>query len=416
MSRSHLYPVFISNVGQSPIDYLTSYRISEACHLLRNSQLSIAEIAVSVGFFDQFYFSRVFKKAKGVPQANTWPVWNLPAKLIFFLHSHGRPQPPLASLWPAFYCVGRRRDFYEEFQSTPSANFLRVGLPCSTCALPLGLADGKRCFYACMAVVLFTDKNGATYLDSDRLAQQLTDCTLYTLDAEGDAAAQLEELQRTQKRKTVRAAIVAADDRTTATSLAQQLAETGLPVILAGAAPEEGLVETGNIWYVGGDPASGGELLGAALASDWNGGILPDLNGDYLMQYILRGQEETSLSNPLLQAVLNECEHYGIFSNPVEEEPDQTLSDELSQIEQAQQDARDGETPAADAEDIPVVLSLGSTPEAILWAGPKAVGRFGELLSKGGANGEAPSLLAGFALNELQARQLAEAGVARYLL
>ena len=57
----------MANVGQSPIDYLTSYRISEACYLLKNSQLSIAEIAVSVGFFDQFYFSRVFKKTKGVP-------------------------------------------------------------------------------------------------------------------------------------------------------------------------------------------------------------------------------------------------------------------------------------------------------------------------------------------------------------
>ncbi|MBU3805360.1 MAG: AraC family transcriptional regulator [Candidatus Fournierella pullistercoris] len=67
VSRSHLYRVFISNVGQSPIEYLTHYRIEEACCLLRQSQLSIAEIAVSVGFFDQFYFSRVFKKAKGVP-------------------------------------------------------------------------------------------------------------------------------------------------------------------------------------------------------------------------------------------------------------------------------------------------------------------------------------------------------------
>ena len=57
----------MSNVGQSPIDYLTDYRISEACYLLKNSNLSIAEIAVSVGFFDQFYFSRVFKKVKGVP-------------------------------------------------------------------------------------------------------------------------------------------------------------------------------------------------------------------------------------------------------------------------------------------------------------------------------------------------------------
>lgn len=67
VSRSHLYRVFISNVSQSPIDYLTTYRINEACVLLKSSSLSIAEIAVSVGFFDQFYFSRVFKKSKGVP-------------------------------------------------------------------------------------------------------------------------------------------------------------------------------------------------------------------------------------------------------------------------------------------------------------------------------------------------------------
>ena len=268
-------------------------------------------------------------------------------------------------------------------------------------------------FTPALAVVLFTDKNGAAYLDSDRLAQQLTDCTLYTLDAEGDATAQLEELQRTQKRE-VRAAIVAANDRTLAANLAKQLAQTGLPVILTGAAPEEGLVETGNIWYVGSDPASGGELLGEALAADWNSGALSDLNGDYLMQYVLRGPEETSLSYPLLQAVLNECEHYGIFSNPVQEEPDQTLSDELSQIEQAQQDARDGEAPAADAEDTPVVLSLGSTPEAILFGGPESgQAALEEAAQQGWTNGEVPSLLAGFALNELQARQLAEAGVAR---
>ena len=75
VSRSHLYRVFMSNVGQSPIDYLTGYRISEACSLLKNTGLSIAEIAVSVGFFDQFYFSRVFKKVKGVPPASTLPRW-----------------------------------------------------------------------------------------------------------------------------------------------------------------------------------------------------------------------------------------------------------------------------------------------------------------------------------------------------
>ena len=57
----------ISNVGKSPIDYLTEYRVNEACKLLRSGTLSIAEVAASVGFLDQFYFSRVFKRAKGVP-------------------------------------------------------------------------------------------------------------------------------------------------------------------------------------------------------------------------------------------------------------------------------------------------------------------------------------------------------------
>ena len=65
VSRSHLYRVFMLNVGKSPIDYLTEYRINEACKLLRAGNLSIAEVAISVGFFDQFYFSRVFKRAKG---------------------------------------------------------------------------------------------------------------------------------------------------------------------------------------------------------------------------------------------------------------------------------------------------------------------------------------------------------------
>ena len=73
----------MSNVGQSPIDYLTSYRISEACSLLKNSSLSIAEIAVSVGFFDQFYFSRGFKKVKGVP----------PSKYLATLEKEGPAAP-----------------------------------------------------------------------------------------------------------------------------------------------------------------------------------------------------------------------------------------------------------------------------------------------------------------------------------
>ena len=42
VSRSHLYRVFMLNVGKSPIDYLTEYRVNELA-ALRSGTLSIAE-------------------------------------------------------------------------------------------------------------------------------------------------------------------------------------------------------------------------------------------------------------------------------------------------------------------------------------------------------------------------------------
>ena len=66
ISRSHLYRAFIKHLGISPNDYITRFRINRACSLLRNSDLTISNIANSVGYDDPLYFSRVFKKVKGV--------------------------------------------------------------------------------------------------------------------------------------------------------------------------------------------------------------------------------------------------------------------------------------------------------------------------------------------------------------
>ncbi|MEG0457844.1 MAG: AraC family transcriptional regulator [Oscillospiraceae bacterium] len=66
ISRSHLYRLFIKHLNIPPNEYLSKFRINEACSLLRKSDLSIGEIAFSVGFSDQLYFSRVFKKQKGI--------------------------------------------------------------------------------------------------------------------------------------------------------------------------------------------------------------------------------------------------------------------------------------------------------------------------------------------------------------
>lgn len=66
ISASHLYRVFSQELGMPPTRFLTSYRIQEACTLLRNSNITISEVAVSAGFRDPLYFSRVFKKEKGI--------------------------------------------------------------------------------------------------------------------------------------------------------------------------------------------------------------------------------------------------------------------------------------------------------------------------------------------------------------
>ena len=67
ISRSHLYRIFMQHVSMPPNEYLMRYRINKAAALLKAGNLSVGEVAYSTGFSDQLYFSRVFKKYKGVP-------------------------------------------------------------------------------------------------------------------------------------------------------------------------------------------------------------------------------------------------------------------------------------------------------------------------------------------------------------
>lgn len=67
MSRSNFMRVFKKATGQTPIEYLLRLRIQEAMKRLRQTEMSITEIALEVGFNDSNYFSRQFKKAVGQP-------------------------------------------------------------------------------------------------------------------------------------------------------------------------------------------------------------------------------------------------------------------------------------------------------------------------------------------------------------
>jgi AraC-like DNA-binding protein len=65
MSRSNLMRVFKAATGQSPIEYLIRLRIQKAMALLRNTDLTVTEIAIEVGFNDSNYFTRQFRKVHG---------------------------------------------------------------------------------------------------------------------------------------------------------------------------------------------------------------------------------------------------------------------------------------------------------------------------------------------------------------
>ena len=65
IDRSHLYRMFKNEMGISVIEYITHCRLTRAEILLVNSSMSIKDVAYSVGFSDQMYFSRVFKQFSG---------------------------------------------------------------------------------------------------------------------------------------------------------------------------------------------------------------------------------------------------------------------------------------------------------------------------------------------------------------
>jgi AraC-like DNA-binding protein len=62
MSESHFSRMFKSCIGTSPIDWLRRERINQAKHRLIESDDPIKEIARQVGYSDQFFFSKDFKK------------------------------------------------------------------------------------------------------------------------------------------------------------------------------------------------------------------------------------------------------------------------------------------------------------------------------------------------------------------
>ena len=70
ISEDYLTYCFRQEFGTTPMQYLQRYRVNQAKLLLKNSEKSITEIALEVGFTDSGYFSRVFRRQTGMsPEA-----------------------------------------------------------------------------------------------------------------------------------------------------------------------------------------------------------------------------------------------------------------------------------------------------------------------------------------------------------
>ncbi len=66
MSRSAFAVRFRSVVGQTPLDYLTQWRMFTATRLMQQPRMALAEVAAQVGYESVAAFNRVFKRATGV--------------------------------------------------------------------------------------------------------------------------------------------------------------------------------------------------------------------------------------------------------------------------------------------------------------------------------------------------------------
>lgn len=57
---------FRAVLRQTPMEYLTAYRLHQAARLLRSTELTVEEIAAQCGFGDSSYFGRLFRRHMGV--------------------------------------------------------------------------------------------------------------------------------------------------------------------------------------------------------------------------------------------------------------------------------------------------------------------------------------------------------------
>ncbi len=69
VSVRNLNHLFRSHARMTPMSVLLDFRLDRACHLLRQTDLSIEQVAEQCGFPNRYYFSRMLKQNRGISPA-----------------------------------------------------------------------------------------------------------------------------------------------------------------------------------------------------------------------------------------------------------------------------------------------------------------------------------------------------------
>ncbi|MEJ8843338.1 two-component regulator propeller domain-containing protein [Lacibacter sp. H375] len=82
MSRSTLYSKLLELTGQTPVEFIRSVKLDKAAQLLEKTELTIAEVAYSVGFSTPTYFAKSFKAKFNM----------LPSEYMTKMRKKGKPE------------------------------------------------------------------------------------------------------------------------------------------------------------------------------------------------------------------------------------------------------------------------------------------------------------------------------------
>lgn len=155
------------------------------------------------------------------------------------------------------------------------------------------------------------------YVDLDALEDRFAENGVRFLL--GDESADYEPSARELIDRGAQVLIVSEDEDILDPALLRLARRHSVPLVVVGRSPQlQEMEDYDKLWYVGSNPALGGELLGEEMAMGFRSGAIADANGDLLLQYSLYLSDIGPYHQALSYYALQECEHYGVYSNLLE--------------------------------------------------------------------------------------------------